>query len=161
MTHRRIPIAIPLGAVVLILSCFTWGALSGLERGFFYGVFSNPPTSGFAAYGPNYYQELNTWYFWIVLLTTALIVLALWSSNLGSLLKTLLCCVSIFPYWNMFDFKFTVLGLELCCEYYPWLQTSVYLDMLAAGCIVAILSLELLALVKAGNKLEAIPEIKI
>jgi hypothetical protein len=160
MTYRRIPITIPLAVAVLILSCFAWGSVSGLEKGFFYGLFSNPPTSGFAAHGPNYYQELNSWYFWIVLSAATLIILTFWSSHIGSLIKILLCCFSLISFWNMFDFKLSVLGLDRCCKDYPWLRTSVYLDLFTALALFGILSKELISLVKASSRLETIGEIK-
>lgn len=160
MPFRRILRVIPLSVAALVFSCLAWGLVSGLEEGFFYGVFSSPPSNGLIAHGPNFYQELNVAYFWIVMLTVALIILTFWSNEVANITKISLCCACIFPYWNIFSLKLSVLGLERCCTDYPWLRTTLYLDIVAAVGIVAILSLEILFLFKARNRLETIREFK-
>lgn len=82
------------------LCTFSWAVVSGVEYGFFYGVFHNPPSDGFAAHGPNYYQEHNVWYFKIVLSTLGFTVAKIFSDKVGTLVSIALV-VNLVLFWNI------------------------------------------------------------
>ncbi len=156
MTAERISRNIVFSLLVIGVSVFSWTVLSGLVYGFFYGVFEDPSFQGFVAHGPNFYQEHNRWYLQIIFLNVVFIVTKAIDSRVGSYVGVLLFCISVFPFLNMVTLKLSVLELELCCENYPWLQSTLYLDLFSAGLTALLLGLELLSILKGGSKMETI-----
>lgn len=124
-------------AVVSLVVCLTdWFHVSGSEYGMFYGVFVDPPSSGFSGDGPNYYQSINSWYFYI----SICLVLYLAGKFLGQSLPAVVArifalCVAVFPFMNMLQWKYLVMTVELD---YEWLETSIYLDW---GCLIALVTI--------------------
>ena len=132
-----------MSASVIALSTFSWAVVSGTEYGFFYGVFTNPPTNGFAAHGPDYYQEHNLWYFKIVLFMMIFVAVKIVSARTGARISILLV-INLVLLWNMILFKNEILGLEVCCAYYPWLRTSVTYDSIAIISTLVLIVFELI-----------------
>jgi hypothetical protein len=130
MPSKSTLISLLIAVSVIALCTFSWAVVSGTEYGFFYGVFTNPPTNGFAAHGPNYYQEHNLWYFKIIVFMMIFVAVKIVSARIGALISVLLV-INLVLLWNMILFKNEILSLEVCCGYYPWLRTSVTYDGIA------------------------------
>ena len=130
-TLKRISIIAAL--VSIAVSVFMWAQLSGIEYGFFYGVFQEPPTYGFAAHGPNYYQSLNIWYLTISICLGFVLITQFFKPTVaGSFLRILILAFGAISTWNMIEFKKFVLGIRedsfVWFDPYPWLGSSIFSD---------------------------------
>ena len=152
---KRIPKSIFPSSFLLVLCVISWSLVSGLDRGFFYGVFAEP-SYPFGAHGPNYYQEHNLWYFKISLLILTFIAVKSVNSRAGSVAGIALFCINLVFYWNMVSFKLISLQSEVCCQNKPWLQTAIYIDIFAAVVIIVILCMEVISMLREGGRLETI-----
>lgn len=122
-----IPISLALFSVGICL--FIWGQVSGLEKGYFYGVFQSPPYTGVIAHGPNFFQSINIWYFIIAVGFCIYIVGKFLKSRTASnAICMLSLSVGIYPYWNMFSYKNEVLAMKTKFSYEYWLNNSIYFD---------------------------------
>jgi hypothetical protein len=136
-------------AVSLAVSMFMWAHLSGFEYGFFYGVFRNPPSDGFAAHGPNYYQSLNAWYFSISLCLSFVMTAKFFRHTIvsGVLCILLLAFITVST-GEMIEYKNLVIaGLpgysSLWFDPYPWLNSSIYFDGFCIFAFVVLLVIEI------------------
>ena len=142
-------------AAVCIGICFlNWSRLSGLKYGYFYGVFADPPSNGFSIGGPNHFQSMNVWY---VVIITCLIIYVfgrfLGSRLGGPVIRLTALCVTVFPYYNMLDYKFYIRDIW---NRYDWLENSFYLDIGCAAVIVGLLGTELLFVIRSSGSLTTI-----
>ncbi len=132
---------------------FIWGQVSGFEKGYFYGVFSPPPSTGFSASGPNFFQEINILYF---ILAVGFCIYSIGNllkpSALSSTIRLLSLIVPIYPLWRTLSFKKEVLAMETKFSYDYWLNNSIYFDYLLLF-IASILILFQVALI-ISNKLD-------
>lgn len=150
---RWLPLAL---AVTCIGLCFlNWSRLSGLEYGYFYGVFSDPPTNGFAAHGPNHFQSINIWYV-IIIVCLSLYVVGHYLRSLrgASVIKLLALCVTVFPYYNMLDYKFY---LRDRWSRYDWLESSFYIDIGCSLVLLGLLAIEILIAIRSAGSITEIP----
>lgn len=140
----------------LAVCVLNWSELSGLEYGYFYGVFANPPSSGFSGDSPNYFQSINIWYFVIVICLLIYLIAKLLKPPVVSLILCISALsVSVFPLWNMLGFKYEV--LEMHSPYYPWLSNSIQLDVLCAAAISITIFIEVILFISrtpAPSRLE-------
>ena len=137
--------SIILTIVAVALCLIDWFQVSGYKYGYFYGVFKDPPMNGFSADGPNYYQSINTWYFVISLCLLVFLSgkIARWAVA-SNIICIVALCVSIFPFWNMLDFKTDVLSRF---NSYNWLSISIYLDWFCLVAIITLLFFEILLMI--------------
>ncbi len=139
-TQRLTAIAVGLAIVCLVICLTTWFQVSGYSYGMFYGVFSDSPASGFAIHAPDYYQSINSWYFFIsVCLAVFLLGKLLGRSLLAVIVRVLAICISTFPFFNMLIYKFAVLSSRK-----EWLETSIYMDCVCLILIASIVGIEIL-----------------
>lgn len=145
--YKWIPSALVIASLAL---CFlNWTLLSGLEYGYFYGVFSAIPPNGFAAHGPNHFQSMNIWYAVIsICFAVYLIAQSLKSSIVGLIIRVIALCVSIYPYCTMLLYKYEVLKTNsfvlTLSNSYGWLWNSVYIDVVCLIAITVVLGIEIL-----------------
>lgn len=141
--------SIIIAAVSLVVSIFMWAQLSGFEYGFFYGVFQNPPNNGFSADGPNYYQSLNIWYFWVSLCLSVVIIAKFFRhAIIGGVICIPLLAFSTVSIWNMTEFKKLVIEVRgdsfTWFDPYPWLNSSLYSDWFCLFALIILLVFEIL-----------------
>jgi hypothetical protein len=122
-------ISVTLGSFSLAACFLIWGLLSGFEMGYFYGVFQDPPSNGFGAHGPNFFQSINIWYFIIGVGFCIYII----GESIKPLVASSAVCilsliVSIYPYWDMLSFKKEILSMQDKFSYDYWLNNSIYFD---------------------------------
>ena len=146
--NRLKVVSIAIAAVSLAAALFLWAQLSGFEYGFFYGVFADPPNNGFAAHGPNYYQSLNIWYFWVSLcLSVVLIVKFFKHTIIGGVFSILLLAFSAISIWNLTEFKKMVIDVRgdsfAWYNPYPWLERSLYFDWFCLSSLIVLLVIEI------------------
>ena len=131
--------------IAVCLMC--WWLLSDSQKGMFYGVFGPPPSNGlFAAEGPNYYELVNFSYACVVaiLIIYSLLSPAVQSRPVG-ILRTVLISFLLLPFWSLISFKLWMLTDNFVdLEWYPWLQTTAYLDGLLVLCALGLLVAEVL-----------------
>ncbi len=121
--------SIILASVSICICLFIWGKVSGFEYGYFYGVFQNPPSTFFNASGPNFFQEINKWYFIITVGFCIYIIGKLLKSlAVSSIICILSLSVGFYPYWDMLSYKKEILAMETKFPYDYWLNKSVYFD---------------------------------
>jgi hypothetical protein len=132
-----------LATAVIVLSILSWTLLSGPERGFLYGVFIDPPNSGFAAHGPNYFQSVNIWYFMITAFFVGYCSFISWERIDGLILRMVALVISTYPLINMLLFKYDVIVNSGVANNYKWLQNSVYTDIFSLIMIVVLIALEM------------------
>jgi hypothetical protein len=152
--------SIAIAAVSLVVSIFMWAQLSGIEYGFFYGVFQDPPNSGFAAHGPNYYQSLNIWYFWISLCLSIVIIAKFFRHTIiGGVISILLLAFSAISTWNMTEYKQLVIEVRgdsfALYNPYPWLNSSIYFDWLLLFAFIVLLVIEISTM--RAEKTQSVP----
>lgn len=137
-------------ATICLAVCLTyWFRVSGSRYGMFYGVFVNPPPSGFAVHGPNYYQSINSWYFVISLCLLVFVVGKLLGRSLPAVAARIFAlCVAVFPFVNMLMYKYDVMTVELN---YEWLKTSTYLDWACMIVMVSIMCIEIISLISRNR----------
>ena len=126
-----------------------WANVSGNEYGLFYGVFSDPPFTGMVAHGPNYYQSINTWYFWIsICLVGCLTTKFLRESIILRGTCVLLLLFVLISTWEMLQYKRHVSDIARGSFYhsYPWLESSIYWDWSLLFATVVLLVIEVWAL---------------
>lgn len=139
-------------ATVCIVLCFlNWTWLSGLEYGYFYGVFSDPPTYGLAAHGPNYFQSMNIWYLVIILCFLVYLAASFRQATDGFVIRIAALCVAIYPYFNMLSFKYDVI-VNSGRRDYSWLQNSIYVDVFCLVAIVVLMCIEIFRLRRSTGK---------
>jgi len=144
-------LTVSLATTSIALSFLNWTLLTGREYGHFYGVFSDPPTYGFAAHGPNYYQSINIWYIKIILCFVAYLSMRYLGSTIhGLVIRVLALCVAVYPFFNMLFFKYGVLDIT---DRYAWLRNSVYLDWFCLTAIGFIIGFEIISVMRASNEL--------
>jgi hypothetical protein len=140
-------ISISLALFSIGICLFIWGQVSGLEKGYFYGVFQSPPYTGIIAHGPNFFQSINIWYFIIAVGFCVYIVgkfLKSWTASNSVCILSL--CAGIYPYWDMFSYKKEVLAMKTKFSYEYWLNNSIYFDwfLLFAAIILMIVQVNLI-----------------
>lgn len=142
--------------ILLGLCMLVWGKLSGFEKGYFYGVFQNPPHTGFSGDGPNFFQTVNCWYFLIsVCLIIYIIAIFLKPLIVSSFVCLSSLSVAIYPFWDSFSIKYGILAMESKFSYDYWLKISVYIDWF---CLIGIIILMLIQFTSViSNKLENKP----
>jgi hypothetical protein len=132
-----------IATLCIALCLLNWTWLSGLEYGYFYGVFSDPPMNGFAVHGPNYYQSMNIWYLTITVCFTACVVFAVRRELDGFILRMAALCIAIYPYFKLLDFKYDVL-VNSGRRDYSWLQNSLYIDGFCVLSVFILLCVEIM-----------------
>lgn len=147
---RRSGVQLPvfIGAACVGLSVLNWTLLSGLDYGPFYGVFMDPPSTGFSADGPNYYQSLNLWYLMITLCFAAYIAFSRRSEIDGFILRVAALCLAIYPFFNMLSFKYDVIVNSGRLDY-RWLQNSIYVDVFCLASIVVLMTIEIMHVLRS------------
>ena len=122
-------ISIILALVSIGICLVFWGLVSGLEKGYFYGVFQDPPHMGFAVHAPNFFSVTNTWYFIIAIGFSVYIIGKFLKSLIASTIVCILSLsVALYPFWDMYFYKREVLGIETRFSYDYWLRISTYFD---------------------------------
>jgi hypothetical protein len=139
--------SIAISAVSLAVSIFMWAQLSGIEYGFFYGVFREPPSRGisFSGGGWNHFQSLNVWYFWIALVLCGNLVMKLFrQSAVGNGICIVLLTFLIIWLWDMNTYKshLAAFPVGFYSTPYPWLKASIYSDWFCLFAIVTLLIIE-------------------
>jgi hypothetical protein len=110
-------ITVGLAIVCFAVSLTDWFHVSGRKYGMFYGVFVNPPPSGFSGDGPDYYQSINGWYFVISICLIVFLAGKLFGRSLpAAAARIFVLCVSVFPFVNMLKWKYLVMPVELHYE---------------------------------------------
>jgi hypothetical protein len=142
---------VPITTACLLLSFLNWTWLSGTEYGYFYGVFSNPPTSGFAVDGPNYYQSMNVWY--LLITSSFLVAIAAGFSRTigGFVLRIATLSAATYPFINILYFKYDVI-VNSGRHDYTWLQNSTYFDIFCLTAIVVLMYIEIMRVWKSTLK---------
>ena len=141
---------------LLSVSIFFWAQLSGLERGFFYGVFEDPPNQGFAADGPNYYQSLNVFYFWMSVCVGICLSASFVKNKFIRVVCILLLAFVTISTWNNLEYKNAVVALRSGFYFpYPWLKTSIYFDWYCLLAAAALLFIEVWAMRSAMSSSSA------
>ena len=140
--------SIAISAVLLAVSIFMWAQLSGFEYGFFYGVFQNPPSRGFAEHGaPNYYQSLNGWYLSICVCLSFVLITKFFRYRVASgVISILLLAFITISAWNMIDYKTYILPSShsyLWSDRDWWLTSSIYIDWFCIFAFVVLLVIEI------------------
>ncbi|MEP6946606.1 MAG: hypothetical protein ABJA02_11875 [Acidobacteriota bacterium] len=144
-----------LAAVCIGLCFLNWSRLSGLEYGYLYGVFNDPPSNGFVANGPNHFQSMNIWYVVIITCLSLYVVGFYLGSRRGaSVIRLLALCVTIFPYYNMLDYKFYLRDSWIR---YDWIESSFYIDIGCAVVLLGLLAKEILFAIRSVGSITEIP----
>ena len=149
--RTRLQIPVFLAVVCVCVSLLSWTLVSGLKYGPFYGVFSDPPSSGFAVHGPNYYQSMNIWYLVITLCFAAYVVLATREGIDGFILRIAVLCIAVYPFFNMLSFKYDVI-VNSGLRDYTWLQNSIYTDVFCLVSIVSIMTIEIFHVLRPSRQ---------
>lgn len=139
-----VPIILALGSIGTCV--IFWGLVSGFERGYFYGVFHNPPpTPGIAVHGPNFFQQINIWYFTVFVGLCGYIFGKLFKPLVVS---TVICVfslsVALYPFWDMYFYKREVLEIDYPFSYTYWLRVSTYFDWLMICTVIALMLFQIL-----------------
>jgi len=150
--RRWIPLVL---AVACIGLCFlSWSRLSS-KYGYLYGVFTDPPTHGFAAHGPNHFQSINIWYIIISICFAVYAVGHIFGSRSGGLVVRLLALsVAGFQYYNMLDYKFYLRDIW---SRYDFLENSVYVDIACAAVLIVLLGTDIFAAIRSAGSITKIP----
>jgi hypothetical protein len=146
-------------ALISIGVCLTiWGLVSGFEKGYFYGMFTDLPDYGFSTDGTNFYQFINTSYFTILL--------GLCSYTAGKFIRShtisnFICLVSLsvalYPFWDMYFFKREILPIGYYyVSYGYWLGVSVYFDWFVLFVVLSLLITQVFLLLDGSFRLQKI-----
>lgn len=149
--RKRMLDALTLGlAIVCFAVCLTdWFQVSGGRYGMFYGVFVDPPPSGFSADGPNYFQSVNSWYFFISICLLLFLAGKLFGRSFPAVIvRIFTLCVAVFPFLNMLTYKYDVMTVEL---HYEWLEISIYLDWACLIAMTGIMFIETISLISRNR----------
>ena len=144
-------LAVFIAAACMFLCFLNWTLLSGLEYGYFYGVFRDPPTSGLVAHGPNYYQSMNVWYLVITLSFLVYVAARFRQTLYGFVMRVAALCVAIYPFFNMLYYKYDVMVISQKRDV-SRLQNSIYVDVFCLVSIVVLVGFEIMQLGKTTEK---------
>lgn len=157
MTTRARMLNILTGVLVMVclaVCLMDWFQVSGRRYGMFYGVIVDPPPSGFAVHGPNYYQSINTWYFIISICTIVFFAARLLGSAVASVgARILTLCVAVISFVNMLSYKYDVMTVKLP---YEWLEISIYLDWWCLITMAIVMCLEMIRLIPGRAMLRTV-----
>lgn len=143
-----------LAAICLATVLVAWYQLSKNHFGMFYGVFAEPPKSGFSGIGFNHFQSINCWYFTIgICLVVYLAGRFLGGSITAVVIRLLALSISTYPFMNMLMYKFALGDLT---RPYEWLEASVYLDIASLILMAAITGLEIIKYLSRARNSEQI-----
>lgn len=145
--------------ILLGLCLLVWGKVSGFEKGFFYGVFQDPPSfsspSGlsFSGGGPDFFQTINCWYFLIAACLSIYIIATFLKPMIVSCVICLLSLtIAAYPFWDSFNLKYGIIAMKANFPYDYWLKISVYFDWF---CLIGIMILMLIQFISLiSNKSE-------
>ena len=121
--------SIILALVSLAIGLFFWGELSGFEKGYFYGIFQNPPQTGTVVFTFNHFQSINIWYF---IITVGFCVYIIGKFLKPLLVSSSICILSLsivfYPFWDMLQYKNEMLNVSHHYREDFWFNISIYFD---------------------------------
>ena len=155
--------SVSLASLSVCVCLYVWGQLSGLEKGYFYGVFIPAPQPETAVYGHDFYQTVNIWYCFI---TAGFCVYAagrLLLSNAGfsNAVCILALSVGLYPFRDMFIYKKGIIDFDLLYRssslpYFQWLKLSVYFDWFLLSAALILLIAQVILMITSGVNKETI-----
>ena len=131
--------------------------MSGLEKGYFYGVFADPGNYGFSD-GWNFYQFINTSYFTIVLgLCFYIAGKFIRSQTITNYVCILSLSIALYPFWDMYFVKREILPVGyFYVPYGYWLGISVYFDWVLLFVVLSLLIIQIFLMIDSSFRIQKI-----